>query len=244
MNAPELATEWAIVVQKPEPDSRKIPVFRPGGQRILLELQHYSSLVVQNMAMIQLHDSCGQRKYLTIDVRDRFLVTAKSAEREVRNFCLCLAHTSCGFSAVLEIAADRFDLIEKSIAFRSLKKHRDGVFRLVLVLDHVLEAIDLIHAVEKLQKSRDRSRSSRHWSWHRSTGWHHVARILKMRKFKFRRLVRRVSAIMEHKNNSVLRGECKFICIPSVGDKLNCFLYFWIRGKQIYQFSSIEGSEM
>ena len=51
----------------------------------------------------------------------------------------------------LELTVDRIDLAEKSIVFKSLKKRRDGVFRAVPMPDHVLEAIDLVHAVSMEQ---------------------------------------------------------------------------------------------
>lgn len=173
-----LETKRAIVVQKPVPGNRKLPVFRSSSSEFLLELQQKSNVVLQTMTIFQLHDNSGGRKYLTIDERDRFLTSAKSAERKVRTFCFCLAFTGCRISEALELTADRIDLAEKSIAFRSLKKRRSGIFRAVPVPDHVLESIDLVHAIRNLQKLRSLGQSVRLWPWNRSTGWRHVARVM------------------------------------------------------------------
>lgn len=65
----------------------------------------------------------GRRKYLTAEEQGRFMAAANAHERaEMRTFCLTLAYTGCRISEALELTADRIDLPDKSITFRTLKQ--------------------------------------------------------------------------------------------------------------------------
>ena len=70
----------------------------------------------------QLHDSTGQRKYLTRDERDAFLEAAGKAGRPARTFCMTLAYTGSRVSEALALTADRVDVAGPAIVFESLKE--------------------------------------------------------------------------------------------------------------------------
>lgn len=126
----------------------------------------------------QLYDHAGQRKYLTAEERTAFLMSAESAERAARTFCMTLAYTGCRISEALALTADRVDLGGKVIVFESLKKRRSGLFRAVPVPAEVLDALDLVHGLREAQKGRDGGKSLRLWPWSRATAWRRVSEVM------------------------------------------------------------------
>lgn len=123
---------------------------------------------------MQLHTAGGERKYLTAEERDRFLRVAEAAGRDVRTFCMTLAHAGCRLSEALALTADRVDLAAGVLVLESLKKRRTGVYRAVPVPPALLEALDLVHGIRELQGRRGRGRGVQLWPWSRMTGWRHV----------------------------------------------------------------------
>lgn len=123
--------------------------------------------------MSQLHDSAGNRKYVSTAERRRFLQVAAKTDTPVRTFCLCLAHTGCRISEALRLTAERIGLTEGSLVFETLKKRHRGQFRRIPVPDEFLDALELAHGIRRLQ--RGRSRSSLIWSWSRTTAWRRVS---------------------------------------------------------------------
>lgn len=120
----------------------------------------------------------GERKYLTADERQAFVVAAKDEAREVRTFCACLAHTGCRISEALALTADRVDVAAVAIRFRSLKKRRDGVYRSVPVLEVFVDELDLVHGIRSAQASKSGGKRHLLWPWSRTTGWRVVKRVL------------------------------------------------------------------
>ena len=121
----------------------------------------------------------GKRKYLTSEERDRFLDSANSHERgEVRTLCLVMAYTGCRISEALELTADKIDLSEKSIVFRTLKQRERTAYRAVPVPDSVLDALDLVHRVRKAQKSKVRGQKDTLWHWGRTQATKHICNMM------------------------------------------------------------------
>ncbi len=77
---------------------------------------------------MDLHDTRGQRLYLTADERAAFLAAAKNAPLPVRTFCLILHYTGCRISEARALTPASVDLSGKTIVFETLKKRRRGVY--------------------------------------------------------------------------------------------------------------------
>jgi integrase/recombinase XerD len=125
-----------------------------------------------------LFDPTGERKYLTIDERQAFLLAAMEADRNTRTFCSMLMHTGCRISEALQLTADRVDFPSKAIIFKSLKKRREGIFRAVPVTDEFLDQLDLVHGLRSLQSSKSKGKNVRLWGWSRTTAWRRVKAIM------------------------------------------------------------------
>ncbi len=101
----------------------------------------------------QLFTSNGKRKYLTQEEQERFLQSASDLDRaEVRTFCMTLAYTGCRISEALELTIDRVDLSAKTISIRTLKQRDKIIYRDVPVPDHFIDALKLVHHIQKMQK--------------------------------------------------------------------------------------------
>jgi integrase len=117
----------------------------------------------------------GKRKYLTADEITRFLAIASHHERgEVRTFCLVLAYTGCRISEALALTADKIDLSQKAIIFRTLKQRDRVIHRAVPIPDSALDALELVHCVRKAQKSKDSGKKTHLWSWKRTQATKHI----------------------------------------------------------------------
>jgi len=111
----------------------------------------------------------GKRKYLTASEQDSFLDSASKLDRaEVRTFCMTMAYTGCRISEALQLTADRVDLANKAIVYRTLKQRDKLRYRSVPTPDELLEALELVHRVRKLQKRKDHSKNVYLWPWGRT----------------------------------------------------------------------------
>lgn len=108
----------------------------------------------------QLFDRRGQRKYLTLAERARFLAVAETAPLPVRTFALTLHYTGCRLSEALELTPARIDAAEAMIVIRSLKKRQKVHFRMAPVPDPLLAAL-----------AGASPAGSPIWPWGRTTGW-------------------------------------------------------------------------
>jgi integrase/recombinase XerD len=120
----------------------------------------------------------GNRKYLNAQERARFLAAADGHEPDVRTFCGVLAFAGCRLSEALELTADRADLVNGTLVFESLKKRRRGVFRAVPVPPALLDTMNLVHGIRKLQARRDGGREWYLWPWSRTTAWRRVCEVM------------------------------------------------------------------
>ena len=117
----------------------------------------------------------GKRKYLTAEEQGRFIAAANAHERaEVRTLCLTLAYTGCRISEALELTADRIDLPDKSITFRTLKQRDKVKYRSVPCPDTLIDALELTHRVRKAQRAKATGKTTSLWSWGRTQATKHI----------------------------------------------------------------------
>lgn len=119
-----------------------------------------------------LHDTSGNRKYLTADEHNRFIEVAKSRPAHVETFCLTLAYSGARISEVLSLQAGSIDASAGIIVFESLKKRRKGVYRQVPVPPALLRRLGVAHTLSSA------SAEARLWPWSRTTAWKHVKAVM------------------------------------------------------------------
>lgn len=115
-----------------------------------------------------LYDHNGQRKYLTVAERQRFLDAARAAGPEVYTFCATLAYTGGRISEILALVPKRIDFEDGLVVLPCLKKRRPGVNRAVPVPEALLRELDRVHDIRVRQSQSD---DHRIWPWGRTTGW-------------------------------------------------------------------------
>ena len=98
---------------------------------------------------IQIYDPQGHRLYLTSSERAAFRSAAEAALREVRTYCWTLLYTGCRPSEALALTADRVDVQAAVLTFESKKKRRPGLYRAVPVPAALLDALDLVHGLDR-----------------------------------------------------------------------------------------------
>jgi integrase len=117
-------------------------------------------------ATISLYERDGRRKYLTPAERERFIAAALACGRpEVGTLCLLLALTGCRISEALALRCWSFDLVERFVAIRSLKKRGDIAVREVPLPDDLIRRLTVVH---QLTEADD---DTRLWTWTRGRAW-------------------------------------------------------------------------
>ena len=124
-----------------------------------------------------LYDHQGNRKYLTSEERRAFIAATKGADPSIATFCLALAYTGARISEILDISPRCIDFGIKAIVIRCLKRRRDGIFRTVPVPDSLLEQLESVYGIKRLQDDPVLS-NKRIWPWCRTTAWGHVKAIM------------------------------------------------------------------
>lgn len=120
----------------------------------------------------------GKRKYLTQDEQERFLKAASELDSaEVRTFCMTLAYTGCRISEALALTVEHIDLSAKAVRFRTLKQRDKIHYRLVPVPDTYINAMKLVHTIQKRQRQKN-GRTSLLWPFSRVMGWKHVTAVM------------------------------------------------------------------
>lgn len=124
-----------------------------------------------------LYDGRGRRKYLAAGERSAFLRAALQVGGKVASFCAVLTFCGARISEVLALTPERIDDTNGTITFETLKQRRKSVFRSVPVPNDLLRYLDSVHHYREAQHDPKRA-SQRLWSWHRTTGWRHVKRVM------------------------------------------------------------------
>ncbi len=127
------------------------------------------------MSDTTLYNEQGKRLYLTADERQMFYDAAKNQPRENRTFCHTLHITGCRISEALAITADKIDLSEQTVIFRTLKKRSKVLYRGVPVPSNYLDSLDMVHCIKEAQRKQ---RNSRLWGWSRSKAWRVVKAVM------------------------------------------------------------------
>lgn len=120
-----------------------------------------------------LFDYGGNRKYLTAFERSAFLSAAARRPAEVRTFCRVLAYSGARISEILALTPQQIDISAQVIIIECLKKRRRGVFRAIPIPPDLLNELDQVHGIRKVQRDPARA-TKRVWEWCRTTAWHHV----------------------------------------------------------------------
>jgi len=124
---------------------------------------------------MELHDHRGQRKYVTVQERDRLLEVVQGLDRAHRTFLLTLIYSGCRLSEALGLRTDQVDLDRQRVVIESLKKRKRGIHREVPMPQHVMDALDLVHGVREAAR---RSQHHRLWELSRTTAWRIVGRAM------------------------------------------------------------------
>lgn len=125
--------------------------------------------------MSLIYDHNGARKYLTAAERRAFLMAAAHAPLQVYTLCATLAYTGARISEVLALTSRDFDLEERVVRIKCLKKRRPCIFRSVPLPNSLLRSLDEAHSLQCAERSQTR----RLWPWCRTTAWKHVKNIMR-----------------------------------------------------------------
>ena len=118
-----------------------------------------------------LYDPHGNRKYLTVTERRKFIAAASHQPKQIESFCLALVHTGARISEVLALRPQNIDAAAGTIIIECLKKRRRGIFRQVPVPRELLRSLEGAH---NLQADRE----VRLWPWGRTTAWKYVKKVM------------------------------------------------------------------
>lgn len=121
----------------------------------------------------------GKRKYLTQEEQARFLAAAAQLDRdEVRTFCMTLAYTGCRISEALELSAARVDLSARVLTFRTLKQRGKVKYRSVPAPDELIEALELVLKVRKIQRTKGGGDAALLWTWGCTQATKHICAVM------------------------------------------------------------------
>lgn len=114
----------------------------------------------------------GNRKYLTLKERERFIDACLVLDEKEQAFCLTLAYSGCRLSEALACTPTQIDEEAQAIVIRSLKKRgAEPVYRAVPLPAWVLDKLRFLGG-----SLRDNQRL---WPWGRTHGWMIVKRVMK-----------------------------------------------------------------
>jgi integrase len=123
---------------------------------------------------LSLHDQKGQRKYLNQTERLQFLKCTINRPLEVRLFCQLLFFTGARIAEIHNLTNINIDFSNGSVVIETLKKRKRGIYREILLLDHVLS--DLKCLISQFENESENPQSL--WSFCLRTGARHVKRIM------------------------------------------------------------------
>ena len=136
-------------------------------------MSHYC-YIMGHMSKMRLHSASGHRLYLSQSERQVFLQLARKQRPEVRTFAETLTYSGCRISEALELVPGRVELDEQRLVFRSLKKRRQDVYRMVPVPEEYIDTLNIVHKVREAKKVSKR-KTVPLWPWTRR----HASRIIK-----------------------------------------------------------------
>jgi integrase/recombinase XerD len=122
---------------------------------------------------MSLYAQGGDRKYLNVLERRRFVRAVQRLPSDVRLFCLMLARSGGRISETLALTSSAIDLDSGVVRFETLKRRRRGVIREVPVPASLLHELDREFHIRARQRDPLAARA-RLWPWSRTTGWRYV----------------------------------------------------------------------
>lgn len=134
---------------------------------------------------MRLHDTDGQRLYLTEGERKKFLAAAEHESPEIQMFCQILHYTGCRPSEVLELSASRIKIDEKIIVVRTLKKRkfdnqgrqRKPQFRQIPVPGRLINELNLVFNLHSRLANKKKIMEP-FWKIHKATAWRNVKKVM------------------------------------------------------------------
>lgn len=104
-------------------------------------------------------------------------MAALEATDEVSTLGLTLAYSGARISEVLATTPRRIDFSAQGIIFRTLKRRRLDVYRMVPVPLHLLDRLDRVHHIRSRQRN-SYLLDERIWPWCRTTAWTKVKNLM------------------------------------------------------------------
>jgi len=140
-------------------------------------------VIVNKMRIV---DGNGQRLYLNLSERKRFIKSSRDEVHENRMFCHILHDTGCRLSEAIELTPDRIMIETKEIQFRSLKKRKYDMrgnlklpeYRTVPVTENLIELLDLTFNL-KILKNNEKTINKQLFTKTRNTYWRIVKGVMK-----------------------------------------------------------------
>ena len=108
----------------------------------------------------------GQRLYLTQEERQVFLDAAATLPPMERTLCETLAITGCRISEALKLTTASVDVSGEEVVIETLKKRKEGVFRVVPVSADYIALMAETHSLPGPPKTKIPL-----WTWHRTKAW-------------------------------------------------------------------------
>jgi integrase/recombinase XerD len=126
---------------------------------------------------MSLYSSTGERKYLNLAERQRFLGATRKSAFRIRLFCLMLLHCGGRISEILALTPAAIDLESGTVVLQTLKRRTDHIVRQVPVPYSVLRDLDREFGIRAMQRD-PRLAGKRLWSWSRTSGWRYVKAVM------------------------------------------------------------------
>lgn len=128
------------------------------------------------MSSYKLVNSNGQRKYLTVEERKKFIANTENTLPTARTYCRMVAYTGCLLSEALNMKYSDIDFKRKTITIYSLKKRNGLPQRSVPIPDSLLNELQIVH--QKIGNESEDTNDYKLWSWGRKTGYKKIKAVM------------------------------------------------------------------
>lgn len=158
----------ALVIELKRPETKCARRLQPSPRQAAVKPDYAETL--------SLYTQRGDRKYLNTSERRRALAVMATLNPEQALFALTLAWTGARVSEVLALRASSFQTESGIVALQTLKRRRH-VIREVPIPPELMVKLDQHFAISASQRDA-RNSDSLLWSWHRTTGWRTIKRVM------------------------------------------------------------------
>lgn len=130
------------------------------------------------MELNELYDKItGERLYLNIEERERFMTATKFQDNDIKYFCQMIYYTGCRLNEAIGILYSRIDFNEKGVVIETLKRRKKGVFRFLDLPEDYLERLNDVYNIQKIQ-SLQGEKMNRIWKFTDRTGQNYINRVM------------------------------------------------------------------